>query len=261
MAVALALAGCSDDSDPVTVTDDGTNARDPASLAGTLWALTSRGEGAASVATVPGTSPTIQFLPGGRFTADTGCNILNGAYGSARDKLTLESGAMTERACLDQAAQDQEAAITQAFAAVRIGERVDESLLMKADSGAVLLTYASIPTELEGTSWRVTGVNTGTSAVETSALTEALTLELGTDGTASGNAGCNRFTGTYLADGNKVTFDALATTKMSCEPDVMAVEQQYLAALDNVVAFRRSGTSVDLLDESGATQVGLAPAV
>ncbi len=46
---------------------------------------------------------------------------------------------------------------------------------------------------------------------------------------------------------------------MACEPDVMAMEQAYLAALGNVTAVRRQGSGVHLLDESGAIEVSLVP--
>jgi heat shock protein HslJ/uncharacterized lipoprotein NlpE involved in copper resistance len=48
---------------------------------------------------------------------------------------------------------------------------------------------------------------------------------------ASGSAGCNRFNGTYELSGNSLRFGPLATTRMMCPPEIMAVEDAMLKAL------------------------------
>lgn len=75
-----------------------------------------------------------------------------------------------------------------------------------------------------------------------------ITLVLGRDGTISGNAGCNDYTGTYEVSGSYVTepglnedegqaftVTELSWTEMACEDDlVMEQETEYLDALLNV---------------------------
>ena len=259
----LLLTSCGDDADDgasdVTTTTGSTPADASPSLEGSLWLFASVEDGPTATTTVAGTNPTLQFLADNRFSANTGCNMLNGTYEtSGEDGLRLVGGPMTQRACADEAAQQQELAITQGFDAVRSMARDGGRLQLRDDSGATVLTYAAGSTDLANTTWTVTGVNTG-NAVESSTLTESLTLELGADGAASGNAGCNTFRAGYTLDGDQLSFDAIATTKKACEPDVTAMEQAYVAALGRVTTVRRTGTSVDLLDDSGAMQVTLVP--
>ena len=50
----------------------------------------------------------------------------------------------------------------------------------------------------------------------------------------SGNSGCNRLLGGFQLAGDQLRFSQLVSTKMACAADVMAFEQQYLRALDQV---------------------------
>lgn len=50
-------------------------------------------------------------------------------------------------------------------------------------------------------------------------------------GVASGDAGCNRFTGEYSLDGDRFEIGPLAVTLMACEPDVDEFERAYLEML------------------------------
>src|SRR5215470_8058788 len=59
-----------------------------------------------------------------------------------------------------------------------------------------------------------------------------MTLSLYGDGRAVGRAGCNNYTGTYTRESaTAISFDKIAATKMACAPELMDVEQAYLAAL------------------------------
>lgn len=64
---------------------------------------------------------------------------------------------------------------------------------------------------------------------------EKLTLQFDEKTNAiSGFSGCNRFTGTYKLDGNSISFGPLATTRMHCQEANNKMEQNMLAALNNV---------------------------
>jgi len=69
------------------------------------------------------------------------------------------------------------------------------------------------------------------------------------DGQATGTSACNSYFGTVAIDGGSVRFDGLGGTEMACEPDVMALEQAYLAALGNV---REAAVEGDQLVLTGA---------
>ena len=59
-----------------------------------------------------------------------------------------------------------------------------------------------------------------------------------------GSAGCNRMTGTYKLDGEKLKFGPLATTRMAC-PD-MQTETAFLKALGATTRYEVSGSSLTL---------------
>jgi heat shock protein HslJ len=57
------------------------------------------------------------------------------------------------------------------------------------------------------------------------------TIEFEADGRASGNGGCNRFTGSYVFEGGGLTFGPLAGTKRMCPEAMMDQEDRFHRAL------------------------------
>jgi heat shock protein HslJ len=84
----------------------------------------------------------------------------------------------------------------------------------------------------------------------------------GTDGTVSGSAGCNRYTGTYQAENQTLKVSQLATTMMMCASPEGAMEQEtkYVAALQKAATYSIDGNMLTIRDASGATQVIATPA-
>jgi heat shock protein HslJ len=78
-----------------------------------------------------------------------------------------------------------------------------------------------------------------------------LTLRLD-GGRASGNAGCNSFSGTYKLSEERLEFGPLATTRMACEPAIMDQEARFLATLAAVRSYSRYGNgSLSLIAPDG----------
>jgi putative lipoprotein len=67
---------------------------------------------------------------------------------------------------------------------------------------------------------------------------------------ASGFAGCNRFTGDYTLEGDRLSFSHMATTLQMCLQG-MEQEQALLNALPAVARWRVTGTQLALLDHDG----------
>ena len=107
-------------------------------------------------------------------------------------------------------------------------------------------------TELPGTSWTL--VEIGGSAPAGDAKP---TLVFGTDGTVTGNSGCNTFNGTVTIDGSTIGFGPMATTRMACPEPAMSVESAYLAGLDAAATWRMDGGQLVL---EGATTLTFDPA-
>lgn len=58
-----------------------------------------------------------------------------------------------------------------------------------------------------------------------------LSLVLGSDGRAFGNAGCNHWFGTYSIDGERIAFSDMAATRKACAEPIMRQEEAYLNGL------------------------------
>lgn len=78
----------------------------------------------------------------------------------------------------------------------------------------------------QGVAWKI--VEAGGAAVPEGS---PASIEFNIEGQVSGNSGCNRFTGGYVAEGAGVTFQPIAGTRMMCPPEAMAVETAVFAVL------------------------------
>nr|WP_314876247.1 META domain-containing protein [uncultured Pseudomonas sp.] len=61
-----------------------------------------------------------------------------------------------------------------------------------------------------------------------------LTLTLGEDGRAYGNAGCNHWFAPYTLKGDALSFGKVGKTRKLCAPALMEQEQRFLQALETV---------------------------
>lgn len=78
-------------------------------------------------------------------------------------------------------------------------------------------------------------------------------LLFGADGRLSGNASCNRLTGTYSVRDSKLRIGPLGLTMMACAPPLMEQEQRLVGALESVEQYRvDDGGALVLLTRSGA---------
>ncbi len=74
-------------------------------------------------------------------------------------------------------------------------------------------------------------------------------------GRATGSGGCNRFSGTFLRNGNKLQISQLAATRTACaDPSRSAEEAQFFAALQSTTGYRMEGSArMALMDAAGKT--------
>jgi heat shock protein HslJ len=61
-----------------------------------------------------------------------------------------------------------------------------------------------------------------------------LSMTLGADGRAYGNAGCNHWFASYTLEGNAISFGTVGKTRKLCAPALMEQEQRFLQALPTV---------------------------
>lgn len=245
-AVALIAAGCS----------GGDGAGAPA-LAGSSWSLVSYASSAGDATdAVSGTDGApLTFAADGSLAGSTGCNRFTGTYEQDGSSLSITLGAVTEMACEGELGA-QEAAVLAALPQVASLDAAS-GLVLVSKGGDVLLTYGAGLSDLAGTSWQATGINNGAAAVVSDDTTGGATITFSEDGTASGTGGCNSFATTFTTtpDG-QIDFSPIGATLMACEDEaVSATEQAYFLALDNSATFTIEGTTLNLRDADGATQV------
>lgn len=99
---------------------------------------------------------------------------------------------------------------------------------------------------LHGPTWHLTSLGSDQVQVEA-------TLVFSDDGTLSGKAPCNRFTGRYRANGTRVAVEPLAMTRMMCVEATMRAESVFAAGLQAAahVGFEDDGRTLVLLDVDG----------
>ena len=217
------------------------------SLDGTAWVLSDL----PGRTLLPGQPATLQFQAGKAMGSD-GCNRYTAPYTSREGALEVSPGAMTRMACPDDRMQQADAFISALMGAKRYrvgGGKLD---LLGSD-GAVLATLAKQARDLAGTSWKATGINNGKGGVVSVASGSTVSLTFGTDGRASGSAGCNNFTAGYTVDGSSLRFGpAAATRKMCPEAGVMEQEAAFLKALESVATARVEADRLELRTADGA---------
>ena len=75
----------------------------------------------------------------------------------------------------------------------------------------------------------------------------AVTAEFTSDGRVAGSAGCNRYFGTAVPDGDRLRVSGFGSTRMFCSQDgVMAQEDAFLSALGKVDAYSIAGSELHL---------------
>jgi copper homeostasis protein (lipoprotein) len=103
---------------------------------------------------------------------------------------------------------------------------------------------------LRGTYWNL--VRLGETPVEVSAGQAEPHLVFASDALqVSGSGGCNRITGGFTLEGDRLHLGPLAGTMMACANGTQQ-EQRFLESLNRVERYRMSGQQLELLDGSGA---------
>ena len=220
---------------------------EPPALDGTAWVLS----GLPGRTMLAGQPPTLQFQAGRAMGSD-GCNRYTAPYDSKGGTLEVSAGAMTRMACPEDRMQQADAFMAALMAAKRYRVGSGKLELLEADGG-VLATLSKQVRELAGTSWKATAINNGKGGVVGVASGSTVSLAFGTDGKASGSAGCNNFTAGYAAEGSNLRFDPAAVTlKMCAEAVVMEQEAAFLKALESVATARVEEDRLELRTADGA---------
>jgi len=139
----------------------------------------------------------------------------------------------------------------------------DRLTLTLADAAGAMEFVAPKPVELAGTSWLVRAADNGKQGVASVLQGSRLSAAFGGDGTLSGSAGCNSYSGSYSLDGDGISVGPAAVTqKMCAQPEgVMEQEATFVAALATAATYHIEGNRLQLRTADGALAVDLVAAV
>lgn len=234
--LALAAAGCSSTS---------------AALPGTDWQVSTLGDTPA----IPGADPTLSFATDGTVSGWDGCNRFGGTYKESGSSLTITLGPSTLMACPD-AIMAQASTFATGLSETTSYRMDKANLTLRNASGAdIMELVVVVPASLTGGTWQATLLNNGKQAVSGVVEGSIITAIFGTDGSLTGNGGCNNYNTTYKTDGNKITIQPAASTMMACADDVMKDEANYFNALTKATTYTISNGELELRDDSGALWV------
>jgi heat shock protein HslJ len=186
---------------------------------------------------------TVRFADG-QINGFSACNRFFGNYKQNGDRLIVGQLGSTMMACVESAS-----AVERSFQSALAGElqvALDgQGLRLSSSSGTVLQFVAEPSPQLEGVTWNVKNYNNGRQAVVGVMGGATLSLQF-KDGKVSGDAGCNTFRASFKTTGNRIEFGPAATSRRACNEELMAQEQQFLAALASSVTWAIEGGVLDM---------------
>ncbi len=107
-----------------------------------------------------------------------------------------------------------------------------------------------VDSPLRGTYWKL--VRLGDNPVAAAMEQRKAHLVFAADGLqVAGSDGCNRLSGSFELDGERLRFGRMASTRMSC-PDNLDQQQRFRQALEQVERYRIRGGHLEFFDATGA---------
>ena len=222
-------------------------------IEGTEWILRSYAAGE-ELLLVPETEYADAEFDRHRVTGVSGCNQYDALYRTGTRSLLVSQPASTLLAC-----DEESMAFEQAYLADLQQSRFytvrRETLTIFGSKGATLLVFDASPRNPLLGNWDVDSFASGNSVT---APPEGVRLEV-VFGLASvgGFSGCNTFSGTYGTNGNYVRISPLASTRIACDEETMAVETAFLQAFQGTSFLDRQGQVMLLNDRQGSLVVAL----
>jgi heat shock protein HslJ len=214
------------------------------------WQQTQQGDGTTIVANEP-SRYTVLFRPDGTLAIRADCNRVGGSYRLNGADLQVELGAGTLIGCPPDSQADQFLGGLSAIARYRFGNNGGQ-LLADLEAGRGTMVFAARRSSgLAGPIWQLQEYDAGQGASRPVLAQTQVTAEFGSDGRLSGSTGCNRYQGSYRAEGATIAIGPLATTRRGCDGPIMEQEQAYLAILQAATSYRLEGERLTLTDPSG----------
>jgi heat shock protein HslJ len=221
-------------------------------LRGTNWVLTDR----VSLGTPLDDVAVNAVFGAERVEGSSGCNGYSSSYTTDGSNMRIRNDGVSTLMACEGAAGKVETKYLDALTRVRRWRITGTTLTLSTRAGRRLLVYrASVGAQALRGDWDVTSLYTG-NAISSPVPGSTLTLEF-TGKQASGESGCNSFSGPYEASGtDAITIGPLASTLRACADAAIGTqEQQYLAALELATTYQVTGNQLTLFRDGGTIAV------
>ena len=244
LTLASLVAGCAPFG-PVLGEQDPDPGSGPVELDGTLWTLIEM-----NGAPVADRGLATLDFDEGEVRGIGFCNSFFAPYEQEGEELSIGQIGQTLMACEDM---DPEMEYFQTLANVASSRIEDGKLLLLDEAQTAVLVYE--PAEhaaLEGTTWVLTSIQTGSDSMS-SPIWGAEATAIVEDGAIGGTTGCNSYSGEFAVDGANIEIGELIQTEMYCtEPEgVMEQEADYLEALSRAGSYEIVRERLTLFDAEG----------
>ena len=229
---------------------------EPIALTDTNWQVIMYNNGKeAVVSVILGTELTAIFVDAGQLNGSAGCNNYTAAYELDGENISIGPAAVTRKFCNEpEGIMEQETAYLAALENVKSYQIELDRLKFLDSDGLLVVEYQAVESKsLTETVWHLNAFLTeGDSVVSTLAGSD-ITAVFGEDGSLSGSAGCNSYSGTYEVDDNQIKIELGPLSMMFCEePEgVMDQESDYLEALQSVTQYKIQGEQLVMMDDNG----------
>ena len=213
-------------------------------LEGTAWKLISYTPAGKTAQLNAAGLVTLMFEPNGDLSGSTGINTYEATWKMSGKTLDISQPAITKMVG-PQFMEDQESDYLSLMGSVA-GFTLSAGQLDLIDAaGAPIMSFEPI---IPGTSWQLMEING--EDIQTDIQT---TLTFNEDGSVSGKAPVNRYSGVWhLAGVDGLTFSNVAATMLiSSDSFAVTTEQQYFEILNSITRYTVTDNSLTLTDNSG----------
>jgi heat shock protein HslJ len=233
-------------------------------LEGTKWTLAAIAE-ANGIVSMAIDQDIYLLLENGVVAGSTGCNAIGGSYVLGGDELSFDQLNQTLMACLDEAVNQREVQFVDVLNRTARYTISRQTLTLEDIDGNLLATFSATNMseeekmgeqtnrDINGTSWTIDTIYAG------DRVSDATISARFENGQLSGSAGCNQYMTSYLVDGDKLTLEAIATTRKMCDELTNADEQAFLQALEESRSFIASAELLTLNDAKGNPLLTFVP--
>lgn len=234
--IAVPIAGAQSATEKISLTSPVT----ATSLEGVSWSLNSYLSPEGQTENVLNYTQITALFESGRISGHGGCNNYAGSYVTEGSNINISQLLSTMMFCYDNISSQESVYLLNLQNSATYS--ISDSLLKMMDAnGTVILTYSVLqPLPLVGTNWSMLNYNNGREAVVGALTGTEVTAMFEADGNLTGTAGCNQYRTGFKVDGNNITIEPAATTRMLCSvPEgVMDQEAEFLRALENAATYK-----------------------